>query len=300
MQFPKEILKCVIFIGYEEDGVSRITGTAFIITKPSAENPKLSHRYLVTAFHNILRAQERGLENIQLRVNLRGDRGAHYVPFPLDLFVFHPNHAEGLECVDVAVAPLNLSREYVDYLNIPIALLASEQIMESEQIGLGDEIAIVGLFTNHVGNTRNEPIVRVGNICAMPFDKVRTGIGNMKAYLIEARSIGGLSGSPVFAYMSHTRAKITRHNDSNVNLEWKSRVDGQPVIYCIGLIHGHYDTNVAMDDVVDDAAGGARNVNIGVAVVVPVHKILETLNQPKLLEREKQQELEYEKDLPHR
>jgi hypothetical protein len=33
----------------------------------------------------------------------------------------------------------------------------------------------------------------------LPGDPVATPMGPMQAYLIEARSIGGLSGSPVFA-----------------------------------------------------------------------------------------------------
>jgi hypothetical protein len=286
MQFPKEFLKSVVFIGYvDNSGKTILTGTGFIVSK---QNGVFRHTYFVTAYHNILRAEQKNLDSFVLRLNLKNG-SAEYEQYPLSEFVFHPDHADGLECIDVAVSHMGFD-ESVDFASFNISTFADEQIMETEQIGLGDEIAIIGLFTKHSGNTRNEPIVRVGNICAMPIDKVKTEIGNMSAYLIEARSIGGLSGSPVFAYMSHTRAKIINLTPTDVKLDWRPRVEGQPVFYCIGLIHGHYDTGVAMDTLIENVSGAANNINVGVAVVVPAIKILETLNQPRLIEMENERE----------
>jgi hypothetical protein len=69
--------------------------------------------------------------------------------------------------------------------------------MEAEQIGIGNEVAFAGLFVNHHGKKRNEPIVRFGNICGIPSEPVSTKAGDIEAYLVESRSVGGLSGSPV-------------------------------------------------------------------------------------------------------
>ncbi len=300
MQFPKEILDCVVFLGYtNEEGERRITGTAFIVSKQIADS-NITLLYLVTAYHNIYRATQKNLENIQLRLNLT-DGSAVWIDFPLDEFNFHPDQASGIEFVDVAVAPIHFSRD-VDYARIPITMFANNQTIEEEQIGLGDDIAIVGLFTNHIGRMRNEPIVRIGNICAMPKDKVVTEIGNMHAYLIEARSIGGLSGSPVFAYMSYVRGKLTTTRspgNTNVHYNWEARGENRAIFYCIGLVHGHFDTRVVTDTVVEDInnqnVGGRDSVNVGVAIVTPSTKILETLNQPLFIEMEKQIEDEYSK-----
>jgi hypothetical protein len=38
--------------------------------------------------------------------------------------------------------------------------------------GVGDELAIVGLYTSHYGLVRNEPVVRLGNIAAMPNEPI--------------------------------------------------------------------------------------------------------------------------------
>ncbi len=151
-------------------------------------------------------------------------------------FKFHPDQANGIEFVDVAVAPISFNRDVavapisfnrdVDFARITIRMFANSQSMIDEQIGLGDDIAIVGLFTNHIGRTRNEPIVRIGNICAMPKDKIVTELGNMYGYLIEARSIGGLSGSPVFAYMNFVRGKLTTirsPGNTHIHYDWEAR-----------------------------------------------------------------------------
>jgi hypothetical protein len=55
------------------------------------------------------------------------------------------------------------------------------------------------------GRHQNVPIVRVGNFASYPAEQIQTGFGRMDAFLIEARSIGGLSGSPVFVHIGNVR-----------------------------------------------------------------------------------------------
>jgi hypothetical protein len=72
------------------------------------------------------------------------------------------------------------------------------------------------------GSTRNIPIVRTGVIAAMPaIDEpfVRKG-EEYHAYLAEMRSIGGLSGSPVFVFLDRTRtvdARIPEGHDYGIS-----------------------------------------------------------------------------------
>lgn len=59
------------------------------------------------------------------------------------------------------------------------------------------------------------PIVRVGNRASYPEQHVHTlDFGEMDAYLIEARSIGGLSGSPAFCYAEPGRSDEVRRRFS--------------------------------------------------------------------------------------
>ena len=92
----------------------------------------------------------------------------------------------------------------------------------------------------------------------IPDEPVPTKMGMTEAYLIEARSIGGLSGSPAFVYKRNR-------------------------FYLLGLMHGHWDIPPEnKNDFVDMDSFGS--VNMGIAIVVPAKKILEVLNQPKLVE----------------
>ena len=83
----------------------------------------------------------------------------------------------------------------------------TEKVIKENEIEVGEEVFVTGLFSHHHGQSKNIPIVRVGNISAMPEEKIQTKEHLMDAYLIEARSIGGLSGSPVFVILVCQSAK---------------------------------------------------------------------------------------------
>jgi hypothetical protein len=90
----------------------------------------------------------------------------------------------------------------------------------------------------------------------------------MDGFLIEARSIGGLSGSPVFVSI-------------------QGEIIGRRRFYLLGLMHGHFDIpDLNTDTVVDSGAG--NGINAGIGVVVPVKHIIETLNHPDLVSRRKE------------
>lgn len=65
-------------------------------------------------------------------------------------------------------------------------------------IAIGDEIIAIGLYTSHYGLEKNIPVLRVGNLAMLRSEPV-LGPQNryFDAYLVEIRSIAGLSGSPV-------------------------------------------------------------------------------------------------------
>jgi hypothetical protein len=93
-----------------------------------------------------------------------------------------------------------------DHMILDRQLALTPAIAQTLNVGVGDEIFVTGLFANYVGKNRNVPILRFGNLAAYPTERVQTRIKDqnveMDAYLIDARSAGGLSGSPVF-YHSH-------------------------------------------------------------------------------------------------
>jgi hypothetical protein len=180
--------------------------------------------------------------------------------------VYSPTDAS----VDVAVYPYAPPLETYDYKAVHVNTFLTGEIIQQKEIGVGDEVFVTGLFAHAAGSQRNLPIVRTGNIAMMPDEVIPTDSGNIEAYLIEARSIGGLSGSPVFVRQT-------------VAL-------GIGGFYLLGLMHGHWEipTDRKNDSLMGNDLHG--KVNMGIAIVIPAKKILEVLNHPELVEMRRMQD----------
>jgi hypothetical protein len=79
------------------------------------------------------------------------------------------------------------------------------------------------------------PIVRHGNVAMLPTEQVQTDLGYTDAYLVEVRSIGGLSGSPVF--VRHTIGFPVQRTDGSSDMAFANG----PATTLLGLMHGHWD-----------------------------------------------------------
>jgi hypothetical protein len=139
-------------------------------------------------------------------------------------------------------------------------------------------VFIAGLFTKAPGKERIVPIVRHGNIAMLPEEKVQTGLGFADVYLIEARSIGGLSGSPVFARPS---ILLMAERGRGKNVEPVFGVGG---VRLLGVTQGHWDIRESDMNNPRFAHSPLHGVNLGIAIVTPAYKLLETLNRPELAE----------------
>jgi hypothetical protein len=64
--------------------------------------------------------------------------------------------------------------------------------MDQLNIGVGDEVFMIGRFISHQGLNRSQPLARFGNIAMMPGERVRDGRGfDVEAFLVEMRSLSG-------------------------------------------------------------------------------------------------------------
>jgi hypothetical protein len=243
MDIPQVIMKCVVFIGYTlTDGTHKLAGTGFVLSGYLKASPNIS---IATARHVIDGIRDKGLDTVALRLNTKSE-GPIWVETLLKDWRFHP---EG-KSVDVAVVELPWNDKW-DHVSFPIVeeYRATQEAIREYEIGIGNEVFIAGLFHPHHGTENNIPIVRVGSIAAMPTEPVDTELGRMAAYLIDTRSIRGLSGSPVFVVLGTTRT-----------------VSGLPNrqfqrFFLLGLVHGHFKLST--------------EVNLGIEIVVPVEKIVE-------------------------
>lgn len=141
-------------------------------------------------------------------------------------------------------------------------------------VELGDEIFFPGLFIQSAGKDRNLPIYRFGNISRMPGDElvhINTNLGDLgiRAYLTEAHSWGGHSGSPViWIHTFNTRENLSANEQDTVS---------NPRLHLtglLGLVSAHFD-------IVTPTMGSERKLetklNSGIAVTTPSENIRELL-----------------------
>ncbi len=273
MQIPDEVRESVVFIYCRQDLGFRAVGTAFFVAYPSPVLPPgLGWPYLVTAKHVIDGIRLHSSDGIvHVRVNLVSGGIADVEMQDTD-WVLPPE--DWSEYVDVAVANWVRTPQPVRFKTVPLVSFVDDEAIQRENIGLGDELLITGLFVNHSGTGQNLPIARMGNIAAMPEEPVETREGRMQAYLVEARSIGGLSGSPVFVDTGHGR-----YNKYGAEIAFTRR------FHLLGLMRGHWERERDLEDPEE-----AELVNKGIAIVVPSQKIRDMLEQPRLQKERREDE----------
>jgi hypothetical protein len=266
MVIDDKIRKCVVFVAAKKtNGEYCFVGTAFYV---GVSVGKGSAVYLVTAKHVIEGIRSLGADTVQLRINLK-DGNSGWAPVPIANWLFHPSEPG----VDVAVLPFTLKPEW-DHLLLPEKIFLTKEMATKNGLGIGDEVFITGLFKHHKGQTRNIPICRVGNLAALDEEMIVTNkYGPIAGYLIEARSIGGISGSPVFV-----------HFGSNRTVNGVTTLGVGSRYAFLGLIHGHFDVGSGAVDIAADSTSMTAQINTGIAIVIPHYKIKEVLDQPALVE----------------
>ena len=277
MRVPDTILKCV---GFVAEVISDTSGdsfdhvaTGFFVSMPS-DNPDIAKHQDVKYFAFVTAAHvARGMANTRTAVIVnRHGGGVTVIKSAANQWYFHPNDPS----VDVAVVPINLTSD-IDIMALPVSLFVNKKLTVGDHpIGLGDEVYMPGLFTFGIGNKRNNPIVRYGNLAMLPDEPIQTDYGFAEVYLIEARSIGGISGSPVFIRPTN----YLQPNDEEV--KGIHGVAAETIL--LGLAHGHWDVRESDKNDVNVVHTMRHGVNMGLGIVVPAHKILEVINQPALVE----------------
>jgi hypothetical protein len=277
MRLSEDMLKCVGFISHSQLDAPNYIGTVFLVQT----NDGMLH--LVTAKH-VAEVFDPGPFVIAMnsidgtpRYLYGGDNIRWY---------YHPTESRS---VDVAVCPFGVPNiKLFDARAINEKSFASDSRIYDYGIGLGDEIFVVGLFTRYFGSSKIIPIVRTGNIAMMPTDKVPVKhFGEIDAYLAESRSIGGLSGSPVFV-------RATIHLPTETTEGEPAVISGLGSTHFLGLMHGHWELPLDISNVEQ-----AEAVNMGISIIIPAKKILEVLYHPELIEmRKKAKEKHNEKNYP--
>jgi len=156
-------------------------------------------------------------------------------------------------------------------------MAVTRDLFDTEQLSPGDEVVFIGRYLNHEGREENRPVVRSGIIAQVGGDPVRqerlSGIRYQESILVEERSLGGASGSPVFCYRD---ARLRGTDGGNEVLV--APMAGMPIrLLGINWGHHHISEQVRLDGT-EEATGQYVPSNSGVAMVVPAWKLTEFLD----------------------
>ena len=297
MRLDDDLRKTVVFFGFDDNtpgkGGIRCVGTGFLVGHDTCG-------YLVTAKHL---AQGLGENPFLVRVNKKGG-GSINLPAnsgePNIRWYEHPDPN-----VDVAVMPVTLAEgsEFdALYLDTETAF-ANDYLMKAGDLGVGDLTYTVGLFRLMSGTRRNLPIVHSGIIAMMPGDE-RIPVKDwrppnatifVEGYLVETGALEGLSGSPVFVRPTKEFSTLPAGFIPDPRFADPRRANALAPSFAIGLLglwQGSWDA--PPDDVLAAQAGRGVRVPVGMGIVVPAQKIIETLDLEEL--REMRQRVKTERD----
>jgi hypothetical protein len=288
MRVDDQILNCTGFIGTPTElGGFSVWGTGFFVC---VYEEAFGFAYFVTARHVVWPdSSRRGVEgppqgDIFIRVNKSDGSGTTPLKSARSEWLFHDDRL-----VDLCALPFLISSD-LDKDGHDVGILNTEMFYSvvarsrPNRIGIGDEVFITGAFVGRVGERKNIPVVRVGNIAAMPLEPIDFGSPRHPAYLIETRSLGGISGSPVFVNLfpnapSDRSAAIKKtHPQRGEETLFPYAVVGM----VLGAHGGHYAPDFALENDADIHPPKDADFNSGISVVMPDSEIEKFLLSPKV------------------
>jgi hypothetical protein len=267
-----DVPKTVVFVGVEVDGRFFPVGTGFIATLPAYDGHLFY--FLVTADHVV---QMINGDAVWIRVNRR-DGGCSTIKIPkIERDISYKN--------DISICAFEADSNLFDFKTISLDRADFDTQRKKWEWDIGDEVAVVGLYASHFGQLKNVPITRIGHIALMPGEPVISYRGELPAYLIEGKSISGLSGSPVFLNAPMWRVK-----------DEKPAFLKHPLIFPIGMVLGYHSVESKYDQIpvpetqgepVEEDGGPAVDRNTGLTTVVPIERVIEMVETPEMREKMK-------------
>lgn len=176
---------------------SKSGGTAFLVSKPIAGSQEVYGQelyipYLVSCRHVVFSA---GASVIS--VNRRDGEKPDVIPTEPTDWVEHPAGDDVVAFC--AMNKISGSRHRLSHIQLG-SFITDEGVARLD-IGVGDEVVMVGRFVNHQGRTTNRAAARFGSISMMPEDIwVQNDNRYQRSYAVEMRSRTGFSGSAVAIY----------------------------------------------------------------------------------------------------
>ena len=284
MQVDELFLNCTAFLGVPTESGFLADGTAFFLDITVDET---SFVYLVSCRHVVkpFKSDRKPTPNddpIWIRVSTKGGEPKTYKTKRSD-WVCHDDRF-----IDVCVYPCDIARwESED--GVDIGVLNADGMMLTPQkeemwgrLRLGDQLFITGVFVGRIGDRKNIPVVRVATVAALPEEPVAFGSPRRPAYLIETKSLGGTSGSPVFLHVEPIGRAIGDH-EHEIHPETGDVVLPYLLVgMMLGVHSGKYAADFIEDTDAEKVVSKDADFNAGICVVISYAQILEVIDQTPL------------------
>jgi hypothetical protein len=306
MQVDDRVRFCAGFVGTgtNEDFVAH--GTCFCVFLADGD---FTFDYLISAQHLLWPGRKKSPQKppdtpMVVRLNTKSG-SSRIIPTPPKDWIYPQDPTIDVCAFRFAELLHNDGDELeVNSINLSTMIVAAHN---ARQVGLclGDEVFICGAFVGRVGHRKNIPVVRIANIAAMPEEPIDFASPKKAAYLIETRSLGGTSGSPVFLNLQSSRARRQQHgyqlgvrrNTTNPNPQVSSTHLILPYLL-LGMIVFTHGGNYLHDFVSEDDSSvhPLRDVefNAGISVALPVSIIIDLLDS-ELAKEARMKEIEEKK-----
>ena len=168
----------------------RAGGCGFLMTVPSEDDEIISSIYAVTNSHVINEGQ-----SPVIRLNT-SEGASDVIELEAHDWSHHP------EGDDIAVVLIDLPEGKYRTHTIAAGTCLRPMMLRWFKYGPGEDVFIISRFMTVGGKQTNQPVVRFGHLAMMPGEPIEHERGyKVESFLVESRSISGMSGSPVFIYV---------------------------------------------------------------------------------------------------
>jgi hypothetical protein len=290
-KIPEPVLANVFYLyASEEDARAgeKFGGTGFFMAIKGELAPgQTTSIYAVTNWHVACRD---GFSVI--RINTK-DGGTDIFPLEPHEWVFDPRY-------DIAVCgsvQIDFNKHHLSLGHIDDVMAVTRQ----NDIGVGDDVFMVGRFIDHDGGQTNKPTARFGHISLMPSPIIQPNGKMANSYCIDTNSRTGYSGSPVFVYRTATGNLETARDNAG-----KHPVAGlaRPFFTVLGILWGQFpefwrieNNRVVVDKISEHGSLVVEGQSVkgvsGMTCVLPAQYIAEVLNMPVLRNARIQAEREW-------
>lgn len=258
MRIAEEYLQCVVYLYPDEESAHAgkwTGGSGFLVHSEwtDGENSKAAD-FVVTNRHVVEK-----MRDPVVRMN-RTDGTVEAIKTNRNRWQSHPAGDD--------VSALRFEGFSEEHKGLPVNERAfiNQEILSDENIGIGDQVAMIGRLVGHDGTVRNSPTARFGAISMMPGDTLPNDFGHdQEMFLVDCQSLPGFSGSPVFLFQPTTAKSPT------------ALLNAPSWLLGINYMHVHDKEPVRKADG-SKAEGLYVQANSGVAGVIPAWRIKQLLD----------------------